>query len=251
MAKEKKNIKEESVSVKKSSPLHVGFGNARLPFAKMKNIMVEGYFHQLKDDRTNFINGHGYIYKDMVYVWYDIAPRKSGIPYITWDDEEKKYKIHYKNLSEEMKERFNVRNIRDMSMEKMEETLSECEDLYSEEELHWMNASQTVYTPEITIDDDFLKMLVKKMLLVLNININQFTPKFPMKHTLTNMKTALKKETKTSTTVFSKWMELFEAEFTIVVKLKKPNKQMKGYVVYESANNTVRYVEPESSDNNV
>lgn len=228
--------------------LHLGNQNAYLPYAKMKSIMVEGYFSELQSNPKNFKEGCGYVYKDLVFIWFDDAPRRCTLPYITYNPEKKKYLIHVNHISDDMREDFSVNNIRDLSREHLEETISENEELYDEEELRYMNSSQTVYTPEIGKDDDFLKMLVKKLLLVMHININQFTPKFAMKHTLTNMKTALQKKTKTSTTVFSKWMELFETEFVIGVKLKKPSKEMDGYVLYTSKDNNVRYVDKKEAD---
>lgn len=223
--------------------LHLGDGNARLPWKKMKTFMVEGTIDSKNEKQSKFKDGKGYLGKDgQVWIYYDTPPKTTGtIPWFSMVDGKL---VFAKDVIDEVLDEFNEKNIRDISLETIEKETKENEELYNEEELKFLNAATSVYTPEIKEEDDFLKKVVKKLLLVLQININRFAPTFQYKYELTNMRTALQNQTKTSTKVFSKWMELLNSDFTIIVKTKDgADPSMDGFIVYNSKDNSIRYVD--------
>lgn len=250
--------------------LQLGNGNVRLPWKKLRSFEVEGdigvalpvneintsadivYDEKMKnvvhiksDDlkRRKFKDGVGY--RDacgQVWIYYDCPPYNSiTIPWFSKCDDGI---IYLSYVPEEILSDFHEDKIRDISLERIEKDTKENEELYNEEELKFLNAATSVYKPEIKEEDDFLKKVVKKLLLKLEININRFAPKFQEKYELTNMRTALQNKTKTSTKVFSKWMELLNSNFTLIVKTKDDaDPKMKGYIIYNSKDNSIKYVD--------
>lgn len=222
--------------------LHLGNGNARLPYKKMRNFLVDGIFEDVRDNPKKLIPTHGYVKGSTVYIWFDKKPKNSTIPSFYYDKELKDY-IFINPLNTDTIKEFSVDRIRDISIERINKDLKENEELYTEEQMEYITRSQSDYRPTINPDDDFLKQIVKELILTLNINVNKFTSKFKEKHTLINMKTGLVGKTKTSPKIFSKWMELFKLDFTIVVNIKgvKDNKH-NGYILYKSKDNQIGFV---------
>jgi hypothetical protein len=236
----------------------------RLSYGKMKNYVIldlisnhvdidniDGYSQKdsvpvsIKDNMI-FEHGKGYLddFKN-VWIYYDHIPNIKGIiPWFNISDGKLTFGC---SPSADVKEAFSEKNVRDISIEKIIETTKENEDLYDEEELKFMNSATSSYTPDIDDEkDDFLKKCVKKILLVLNININKFTPQFKEKYTLSNLKTALQHSTKMSVKSFSMWMELLGCDFIIVIKKSPSINQsdgLKGSIIYDSETNTIKHID--------
>lgn len=235
--KKDKNVDEPKDILEK---IHLGNCDARISYKKLKNFMVDGIFDELSYDHHNFKNSRGYVKGNIVYIWADKKPKNPPIPTIYYDKELHDY-VFIDKTDVETSKYFTIDKIRDISMEKIEEDLSDHENLYSEEQMEYITRSQSEYKPKINPGDDFLKQVVKKIIMSLGINVNKFMNQFNEKHTLINMKTGLAGKTKTSPKIFSKWMELFKLDFTIVVNLKKATKQG-GYILYTSKDNQIGVV---------
>lgn len=214
-----------------------------------KTYMVYGWISDFSldnlDSRLTYLDlKDGRCYADddgNLWVYQKIMPKHNGyIPWFSIDDKDEPKLVFSEIHVKEVKEAFNVNNVKNFSKDFIIETTKENEQLYDEDVLNSMNAATSVYTPKINDDDDFLKKIVKKFLISSKVNINQLQPKMQKKYTLVNMRSALQNATKTSTKVFSMWMELLHGDFIIVVKDNTKDKnKMTGYIVYDSKTNKV------------
>lgn len=236
---------------------------ARLSYRKMSNFIIDG---ELKDfisidkidpgmsnigitQTAELNNRHGYVDSSgRVWIYYEnkrLRPLTGGtIPWFSIKDG-KLYSC--KKISMEALEIFKKENIRDISLDTIKEVTKEKEELYNVDELNYLNSATSVYTPTIKEKDDYLKKLVKTILLIMRININKYNAQFEYKYTLTNMKTALQGDTKMSVKIFSQWMELLKTDFKIVVNasdLDDPE-HLDGYVVYDSKTNSIEHIKEE------
>lgn len=221
--------------------LKLGPGNARISYGKMKNFMVLDYFDNVKDTPDELVPGNGYVVDDHVYIFLEEPMKTNSIPWFIYDQEKKKFVFGTEdNTNHEHYAMFHVDNVRDISLETISKNIKEEEDLYDEDELRFMNAATTIFNPTINEQDDCLKKIIKKSLNILQINVNKFSSKLEKKYMITNMKTALEGDTKTSTKMFSMWGELMELEYIIIAKsMDGARKPIDGYVVYRSKENEV------------
>lgn len=250
-------------------------GTARLSYKKMTNYIIDGNFSKFinlkeklepdlgmevsfgKDDYLKeFKERHGYI-DDLGNIWIYFPNDRSfhtsvsTIPWFTIVENEDGYVLAFcKRVASDAREIFTRGNVRDISINTIKKTTKEHEELYNDEELKYLNSATSVYTPQINEDDDFLKRIVKTLLINLRININRFTPQFKYKYTLTNLKTALQNKTKMSVKVFAMWMEMLHTDFTIIVRSDGSTNEsnLKGFIIYNSRTNEVTYKEEIKGD---
>ena len=234
---------------------------ARLAYKKMTNFIIEGDLKEflsidviepgMKSSDVKIMNSlrdrHGYVDANgVVWIYYEnkrIRPLSGGtIPWFSIIDGEF---YSTKKISKEAEEIFVKENVRDISLDSIKENTSENEELYNVDELNYLNSATSVYTPTINPEDDYLKKLVKNILLILKININKFNAQFQYKYTLTNMKTALQGKTKMSVKIFSQWMELLKCDFKIIVNAHDidDGEHLDGYVIYNSRTNEIKHVD--------
>lgn len=233
---------------------------ARLSYKKMTNFVIDGDLkdfidlesYSLETGQTikvdsvkeELINRHGYVDENgRVWIYYSertLLNNTATIPWFTINDGEL---LTCKKILSDAGDIFIKENVRDLSLDTIKETTEENEELYNEDELKYLNAATSVYTPTINEEDDFLKKMVKTLLLILKININRFTPQFKYKYTLTNLKTALQNKTKMSVKVFAVWMELLHCNFTIIIRNDGTidENTLDGYIVYNSKTNEIKH----------
>ena len=234
---------------------------ARLAYKKMTNFIIDGDLKDfisidtiepgMKTEDVKMVQDlhdrHGYVDANgIVWIFYEnkrIRPLSGGtIPWFSFIDG-----VFYttKKISKEAEEIFVKENVKDISLDSIKENTSENEELYNVDELNYLNSATSIYTPTINPEDDYLKKLVKYILLILKININKFNAQFQYKYTLTNMKTALQGKTKMSVKIFSQWMELLKSDFMIIVKAHDVNdgEHLDGYVIYDSKTNEIKHVD--------
>jgi len=183
----------------------------------LRTISVEGFISEEGD--TNYIENKGYIDKDG-YIWIYSKEKPKGMkmdayPYF-WFNEDNK--IEFNNVSDFIKNIYNTNNLRDIDIVSIIDKTKEGEVLYNEEEIIDMNASSNFYIPIIKESDDFLKKVVKMIIIEKGINIKRLKSKTGMSYTLPNMITALNNDTKMSVNYFVSWMELLGCSFEIVIR---------------------------------
>lgn len=74
-----------------------------------------------------------------------------------------------------------------------------------------------VMKPVIKDSDDFLKFIVKKVILEKGVSTSQYKKKFPKSHEFPNLKQGLEKDTKMSIVNFKRWAELLGFDWEITV----------------------------------
>ena len=179
-------------------------GNARA-------VSVVGY---ITDTNFNYEEGKGYL-DDSGYVWIfckNGKPKNSDeYPYF-WIEEDS---IVYSIPDDEIRDKFNIDNMIDISLVNIIEKTKPNEVLYDEQEIQDMNSAASFYVPIINDSDDFLKKIVKNTIITKGIDINRLKGKTDQKYVLPNMKAALENKTKMSVIYFCCWMELLGCDFQI------------------------------------
>lgn len=194
-----------------------------------KNVfMIDGYIEDYslsKDTSPSFldlIDNKGYVdEKGRIWIYKELKPDNSTIfglvPWFTVDPKEGKYQFSKRKLKE-VDEAFRVENIGDLSFKHISKNIKENEKLYDEDVLNDLNASTSIFKPEIKEGDDFLKRLVKKIILLKEVNIAKYLPKVPKKYILSNWKQSLSNDSKMSALNFINWCEIMGIKFHVIVE---------------------------------
>lgn len=80
-----------------------------------------------------------------------------------------------------------------------------------------INNNSDIYKPSITEDDDFLKYIVKQIILSKKINLRDYKSKFPNEYALNNMKSGLNRKTKMTVPNFKSWCEILGVDWEMTV----------------------------------
>ena len=158
----------------------------------------------------------GYILGDYVYVFYgkynENKTNRSGIykkdnDYIVIEHNEKTM------------EKYHISNLNELNPQSILSLLETDRDNFVQmEDIEIINNNAEIYTPMIKEEDDFLKYIVKKMIINKKINLRNYREKFPNEYALNNMKSGLNKSTKMTVTNFTKWCEVLGCDWRVVVK---------------------------------
>lgn len=182
-----------------------------------------------------FEHGKGYIAEDQsIWIFCSEEPRnKNEYPYFWFDEDGNKV---FSEPEEIVKKAYNVENMVDLSLVNIIETTKAGEKLFDEEEIENMNAASSFYVPTINKNDDFLKKIVKAIIIKKGVDINKLKAKTGEKYVLPNMKAALQNQTKMSVMYFSYWMKLLccDIEITVVDNGEDTKDVLKNPIVYQS-----------------
>ena len=91
------------------------------------------------------------------------------------------------------------------------------EDFYNPVDVEIINNNAEIYVPTIKDDDDFLKYLIKSIIIRKKINLRNYKDKFPNEYALNNMKSSLNRSTKMTVTNFKAWCEILGIRWEIAV----------------------------------
>lgn len=83
--------------------------------------------------------------------------------------------------------------------------------------------STKIFQPEITENDDILKIIAKKALQLKNVDLDRYKDRFSNKNELFNFKQVLRSDNKVSMKIFMRGMEALNLVFTIIVTEKSAN----------------------------
>lgn len=83
--------------------------------------------------------------------------------------------------------------------------------------------STKAFLPEITENDDILKIIAKKALQLKKVDLDRYKDRFSNKNELFNFKQVLRSENKVSMKIFMRGMEALNLVFTIIVTEKSAN----------------------------
>lgn len=176
---------------------------------------INGYI----EDTDVYVKGKGYIEKETGIIWIckDKIPKKIDYPVFTINDSDN-FKLHKEfNGKQDVLDKFNIKSLEDLSTEKIVNSSSEEDVLYDEAAIHDMNSSNGLFIPTVESKDDFLKKIIKSVIINKEIDVKRLQHRFPEKHGLPNLISALKGKTKMSTTNFLMWAELLGFNFNISI----------------------------------
>lgn len=171
----------------------------------------------------DYVDSKGYVDPEdgMVWIYCRVKPLSSYVnayPYFWIEEVDNERKIVKSKPSELIKNAYKIENIMDSSVTTIINTTQENEELYDEAEILDINASVSFYVPIIYDDDDFLKKIVKMIIIEKGIDINRLKSKTDLPYMLPNMKTALQNKTKMSVNYFMAWMELLGCTIDVGIK---------------------------------
>ena len=203
-----------------------------------RTVSVVGFIDTKENEDENFVfnDGKGYVDKDGL-IWIYSAngkpKNKNEYPYF-WYNKDKEMK--FSNPEDDVKKKYSIENMIDMSVVNIIDTTDPNEELFDEEAINTMNSSVAFYSPDINDEDDFLKKIVKCVIIMKGIDINRLKSKTGEKYDIPNMKHALQHKTKMSVSYFCKWMELLGCNFEICISDNTNDKTnpLKLPIVYQS-----------------
>lgn len=189
-----------------------------------------------------FIDGKGYSDENgniWIYSYSGKPNNANEYPYFWINSDGLK---EFSEPDEEVFKTWNIVNAIDMDLETIKSSTKEDTKLYNEQEVNDMNASSAKYVPIVMGSDDFLKKLVKHLILQKDINISRLKYKMSAKYSLPNMTSALGNSTKMSVTYFLTWAELLGVDFEIRVKDNgtDPINPLKEPIIYDSYHDSVK-----------
>jgi len=113
---------------------------------------------------------------------------------------------------------YSLDNIIELNLDKIFNEVSKDEtNFISPEDIEVININAEVYVPTIKEDDDFLKYIVKRIIIEKKINLKNYKGKFTNQYALNNMKSGLNKETKMTVTNFKIWCEILDVKWEIMI----------------------------------
>ena len=193
-----------------------------------------------KNDKTKqgiFVDKKGYLDEDgNIWIFSGSGKPKNSneYPYF-WinDDGEKEFSS---DVPELIKKTYNVDHLVDLSLATITMDTKPNEVLFDEKEIEDINAASAVFVPYIKETDDFLKKVVKNVIISMGVDINRLKSKTEKDYALSNMRQALVNDTKMSTVYFQKWMELLKCRFSIIVDNESPDipDALKNPLIFES-----------------
>lgn len=159
--------------------------------------------------------GVGYIIGDHVYVYNGkYNEDKSTRPGLYKKNDEYILIEH----TDKTKKKYHISKLNELDPKSILSLLETDRDSFVQmEDIEIINNNSEIYTPMIKEDDDFLKYIVKKMIINKKINLRNYREKFPNEYALNNMKSGLNKSTKMTVTNFVKWCEVLGCDWSMVV----------------------------------
>lgn len=149
-----------------------------------------------------------YIVKDYVYIYKGTisSPDEVREGYLyTCNNKVIIGEVH----TSEKKKIHSVDNIIELNLDRIFEDIKKnADDFNTAEMIEAVNNNAELFIPTINPDDDFLKYLIKKVIIEKKINLKNYKDKFASQNDLNNMKSGLTHKTKMSVVYFMKWLEV-------------------------------------------
>jgi hypothetical protein len=162
--------------------------------------------------------GFGYIRGNTVYVYRGKLEKTRGLDLQFGIYINKEGKYIFVEPSKEERRLFDISNIVELNLDKIfDEIESHAEDFSNSEDIEVINNNAEVFIPTIREDDDFLKFIVKKMIIDKKVNLKNYKDKFPNQWSLNNMKSGLTRDTKMTVTNFKIWCEILGVKWQMIV----------------------------------
>lgn len=187
-------------------------------FTGVQPILIVGDEYHLIDiiiPGNKLKKGVGYIIDGMVYVYRgklkDPDERTPGL----YNKDGEYIRIEPKGKDIEL---YDIDNVTELNLESIfNKVENEKESFIQPEDVEIINNNAELYTPTIKEDDDFLKYLVKKIIIDKRINLRNYKDKFATDYSMNNMKSGLNRKTKMTVTNFKSWCEALGVNWRIII----------------------------------
>lgn len=157
----------------------------------------------------------GYIVDDYVYVYRGKLKKDSELPGIYKDDGVYTF-IEPKKSDREL---YNINKVIELNPDTIFENVeSNKEQFVQPEDIEIINNNTEIFTPTIKEEDDFLKYLVKRIIIEKKINLRNYKNRFATEYSLNNMKSGLNRKTKMTVTNFKIWCEILGVKWNMIVE---------------------------------
>lgn len=167
---------------------------------------------KLKKDTAYIIDGKDIVYPYRGKLKPSTDTRISGI-YKTEDD------IEIIEPKEEERHLYTLDKITELDIGLLFDYIDQnADEFMSPGDVEIINNNSDIYAPTIKDSDDFLKYLVKKIILDKKINLKNYRDRFANAYALTNMKSGLGRSTKMTVTNFKTWCEILGIRWTMIVE---------------------------------
>lgn len=202
------------------------------------------------EENRGYVDESGY-----VHIFREHPSDSELIPWFTvimGDDGKPKLKFN-KRRSEETRAAFRIERVGDLSIKNIIDTTTDGEVEYDPEVLNDIMRATSTFIPDIKDNDDFLKKLIKTIIIEKGVNVHKYKKKMQHSYELSNMLQGLSGTTKISPFVFAMWMELLGCDFEIKIVDNRTDSQdpLKDPVVYKSKTNEIRIMGKEQHDENI
>jgi hypothetical protein len=208
-----------------------------------------------KKTPADFKNNRGYVDDDgYVWIYRDTVPDKhEKIPWFVVEASDDKYKLKFNPRRDEFDmEAFSIGKVGDISLKTIIDTTSDGPVEYDEDVLMSVARATAVVAPEIDVNDDFLKRIVKTVINEKHVNVKKYGTKVINGWQITNLINGLVGTTKTGPLVFLQWMELLDCDFKIIITDNgvDPNDPLKEKVIYNSITDKISIGEEKNDETN-
>lgn len=145
-----------------------------------RTVSVNGLMKE-NDSPSDYEDGKGYLNEnEEIWIFCKKKPGNNVVnayPYFWFNKDNKK---EYSDPSDLMKHIFRISSLQDISVLNIINNTKPDEKLYNEAEIIDINASANFYVPIINKEDDFLKKIVKIIIIEKGIDINRLKSKTEM-----------------------------------------------------------------------
>lgn len=200
--------------------------------ASQRTFMCVGEFNSKEyNESEKYIDGKGYLdsYDNRVWIFVKEKPRfdSNVYPYF-WRNKEKK-EFEKSNPSKEVLNTFQINNLIERKVDDIISSVIENPDEgsgYNDDLINNLNSSSEIFRPVVHAKDDFLKKMVKEVINTLGVVLSKYKHKVKKQYLVSNMKSSLTSNTKTSPTYYNMWAEMLGIN-TIVIAYSRDDAEDK------------------------
>lgn len=173
-------------------------------------------------ENKGYVDDEGYI-----FIFRENPSRKETIPWFTiiMNSEGKPALKFNQYRNEELRKAFRIERVGDLSMKRIIDESSPDDVLYDEQVLNDIMNATSKFIPEIKDEDDFLKKVIKTIILEKDVDVHKYKKLMKHSYELSNLLQSLTGKTKISPFVFLIWMELMGCHFKLTVQDNGSDKQ--------------------------
>lgn len=190
-------------------------------FTSVAGLIIDNEYYEVEsfNKESKLKKGSAYIWDDYVYIYRGKLSRFDLI-------DELKPGI-YKNVEGEytivdhppaVKDNFHLRHVIEANVNRIFDEMKNNENQFIDhDDIEIINNNLAAWTPTMKEDDDFLKYIVKKIIIDKKINLKNYKDKFANQFALNNLKSGLNKDTKMTVPNFKTWCEILGVKWTFII----------------------------------